>query len=136
MNPRGLRRKRHSAPKNGDTPKSSMSKQRKFMVSEDGVHLMHGEFTLCGDAFDIDDRDGEPDAPVMRATSERTGDVRKVHRRHPAVQERPDRPAKPLSRRAGPKPEPERLVGRRRHNSDLHVRGPRWKMRSSCRWPM
>ena len=45
-----------------------MTKHREFMVSEDGVHLMHGEFTLCGDAFDIGDTENEPDAPTMKAT--------------------------------------------------------------------
>ena len=49
-----------------------MTKHREFMVSEDGVHLMHGEFTLCGDAFDIGDTEDEPDAPTMKATRHRT----------------------------------------------------------------
>ena len=52
-------------------PIIKMTKHREFMVSEDGVHLMHGEFTLCGDAFDIGDTEEEPDAPMMKATKHR-----------------------------------------------------------------
>ena len=49
------------------------TKHREFMVSEDGVHLMHGEFALCGDAFDIGDTgEAEPEAPEMKPTKRRT----------------------------------------------------------------
>lgn len=38
---------------------------REFSENREGVHLMVGEYTLCGDAFDIDaldesDHDGAP----------------------------------------------------------------------------
>lgn len=43
---------------------------KEFMENEDGVHLVNGEFTLCGDSFDI----GETvDAALqMRDTTKRT----------------------------------------------------------------
>ena len=53
-------------------PTIMTTKDRQFMVSEDGVHLMHGEYTLCGDAFDLADLGDEPDLPVMTATARRT----------------------------------------------------------------
>ena len=28
-------------------------RKRTFVESKDGIHLMRGEFTLCGEAFDI-----------------------------------------------------------------------------------
>ena len=43
---------------------------REFMESSDGVHLMHGEYTLCGDAFDLGDT--EEGAPEIRTTAKRT----------------------------------------------------------------
>ena len=49
-----------------------MTKHRESMASEDGVHLMHGEFTLCGDAFDIADLGDDPELPVMTDTRHRT----------------------------------------------------------------
>ena len=76
-----------------------MTKHREFMVSEDGVHLMHGEFTLCGDAFDIGDTEDEPDAPTMKATRAPHGDLHEMHRHHPALQEHPDQGTRRVNRR-------------------------------------
>jgi len=36
-----------------------MSNGSVFVENNDGVHLEHGEFTLCGDSFDIGSADGE-----------------------------------------------------------------------------
>ena len=42
-----------------------MTLRRQYVENAEGVHLMHGEFTLCGDSFDIasteepEDHDGE-----------------------------------------------------------------------------
>ena len=30
-----------------------MSIEREFLENGEGVHIMNGEFTLCGDSFDI-----------------------------------------------------------------------------------
>ena len=30
-----------------------------YVENDDGVHLEHGEFTLCGDSFDIGTTEGE-----------------------------------------------------------------------------
>ena len=42
---------------------------REFMESSDGVHLMHGEYTLCGDAFDLGET--EEGEPKIRTTAKR-----------------------------------------------------------------
>lgn len=36
-----------------------MAKHTLFTENNDGVHIEHGEFTLCGDSFDIGSSDGE-----------------------------------------------------------------------------
>lgn len=47
---------------------------RLFMLSSEGVHLMgDGEFTLCGDAFDIGaTEDDSDDSPELYETKRRT----------------------------------------------------------------
>lgn len=52
-----------------------MLEQRKqFLENGDGVHLMFGEFTLCGDSFDIFETEGADDVPEgpLVKTSKRT----------------------------------------------------------------
>lgn len=41
-----------------------------FVENADGVHVEHGEFTLCGDAFDIGTTEGE-DCGDTRPTKRR-----------------------------------------------------------------
>lgn len=45
-----------------------MSKE--FLENTEGVHLMYGEFTLCGDSFDIaeTERDGDHDGTLAKTT--------------------------------------------------------------------
>ena len=60
-------------------PAIKMTKHRKFMIGADGVHLMHDEFTLCGDAFDLRSTDfdlpmtdEEPRTLLLKPTNQRT----------------------------------------------------------------
>ena len=42
-----------------------------FLENKEGVHLMYGEFTLCGDSFDIAETEEDfPDGPLV-ATSKK-----------------------------------------------------------------
>lgn len=45
--------------------------RRVFVENGDGVHLEHGEFTLCGDSFDIGQTEGE-DCGDYQPTRKRT----------------------------------------------------------------
>lgn len=36
-----------------------MARETIFCENNDGVHVEHGEFTLCGDSFDIGTAEGE-----------------------------------------------------------------------------
>lgn len=38
---------------------------KEFMESSEGVHVMMGEFTLCGDSFDIGETEDEPDSALV-----------------------------------------------------------------------
>ena len=42
-----------------------------FAENGDGVHLMNGEFTLCGDSFDIGSTEGE-ECGDLKPTNKRT----------------------------------------------------------------
>jgi hypothetical protein len=45
---------------------------KEFRENADGVHLMYGEFTLCGDSFDIaDTEEGFEEGPLVK-TRKRT----------------------------------------------------------------
>lgn len=35
--------------------------EKEFMENKKGVHAMYGEFTLCGDAFDIAEANWDPE---------------------------------------------------------------------------
>lgn len=48
-----------------------MSRQTEFCENEDGVHVQWGEFTLCGDSFDIGTTEGE-DCGDFTVTAKRT----------------------------------------------------------------
>lgn len=43
-----------------------------FAENLDGVHLMNGEFTLCGDAYDIAETEDDFQAGDIRPTKRRT----------------------------------------------------------------
>jgi len=43
-----------------------------FAENLDGVHLMNGEFTLCGDSFDIAETEDDFTAGSIRSTTKRT----------------------------------------------------------------
>ena len=45
---------------------------REFVKNEDGVHLMNGEYTLCGDAYDIAETESDFTAGTLAKTKERT----------------------------------------------------------------
>lgn len=50
----------------------SKNYDHEFIENNEGVHLMYGEFTLCGDSFDIDATEkGFEDGPLV-ATSKKT----------------------------------------------------------------
>jgi hypothetical protein len=38
---------------------------KEFMESAEGVHLMMGEFTLCGDSFDIGETEADPESALI-----------------------------------------------------------------------
>lgn len=41
---------------------------KEFLENKDGVHLMNGEFTLCGDSFDIAETESDFEAGTLVAT--------------------------------------------------------------------
>ena len=46
-----------------------MAKHTIFVENNDGVHIEHGEFTLCGDSFDIGFTEGEACGDTKETTS-------------------------------------------------------------------
>lgn len=44
--------------------------RKEFQENAEGVHLVDGEFTLCGDSFDIaeTERDGDHDGTLAKTT--------------------------------------------------------------------
>lgn len=47
-----------------------------FVENGDGVHVEHGEFTLCGDSFDIGSTEGEEAGDTRPTTRRRVTCVR------------------------------------------------------------
>lgn len=43
-----------------------------FIQNREGVHIMHGEFTLCGDSFDIAETERGFEDGALVVTSKRT----------------------------------------------------------------
>lgn len=43
-----------------------------FVSNADGVHLTHGEFTLCGDAFDMPDTEASEAHLKFKSTTSQT----------------------------------------------------------------
>lgn len=44
----------------------------KFLENAEGIHLMHGEHTLCGDAWDAPETEADWEAGPFRKTTKRT----------------------------------------------------------------
>lgn len=44
---------------------------KEFLENDDGVHLMYGEFTLCGDSFDIAETESDFEAGTLAKTRKR-----------------------------------------------------------------
>lgn len=49
----------------------AMTDRKQFLENKDGVHLMLGEFTMCGDSFDIAETESDFEEGHLAETSKR-----------------------------------------------------------------
>jgi hypothetical protein len=53
---------------------------KEFRENKDGVHLMYGEFTICGDSFDIAETEPDFEAGSLIITDKKTVTCQKCFR--------------------------------------------------------